>query len=112
MFRVFADNHHFAVSLDDLALFADGFDGRSDLHDFYLLKISALLGAPCDTTLCQVVGRHLNRHFIAGQNPYEIHAQLAGNMGLDLMSVLEFHNEGRVGKHFLDDAFEFQYIFF
>ena len=30
--RVFADNHDFALALDDLALFAHGLDTRSDFH--------------------------------------------------------------------------------
>ena len=29
---VFADNHDFALALDDLALFAHGLDTRSDFH--------------------------------------------------------------------------------
>ena len=32
-----ADHHDFAVSLDDFALVAHGFDGRSDFHNFYLV---------------------------------------------------------------------------
>jgi len=34
---VLADNHDLAISLDNLALFADGFHRRSDLHCISLL---------------------------------------------------------------------------
>ncbi len=37
--RVLADDHDFSVSLDHLALFADGLDGSSDFHD-----LSSLFG--------------------------------------------------------------------
>jgi hypothetical protein len=40
---VLADNHHLAVAFDYLALFTDGFDGRSDLHDNYLLRLICAL---------------------------------------------------------------------
>ena len=33
MLGVLADDHHAAFAADDLALFADGFHGRLDLHD-------------------------------------------------------------------------------
>ena len=32
MLGVFADNHHAALALDDLALFADGLHRRTDFH--------------------------------------------------------------------------------
>ena len=32
MLGVFADNHHAALALDDLALFANGLNGRSYFH--------------------------------------------------------------------------------
>ena len=33
VFGVFANDHHAAFALDDLAFFSDGFHGRLDLHD-------------------------------------------------------------------------------
>ena len=36
---VVADDHDAALALDDLALFAHGFHGRSDFHFFFLLKV-------------------------------------------------------------------------
>ena len=41
MLRVFTNNHDFALALNDLALFADGLDGRSDFHGKYLLVFDA-----------------------------------------------------------------------
>ena len=38
MLGIFADNHHAALALDDLALFADGLHRRTDFHRCYLLK--------------------------------------------------------------------------
>ena len=45
MALVFGTNYHdFAVSLDDFALVAHGFDGRSDFHDdIYLFVIFEFL---------------------------------------------------------------------
>jgi hypothetical protein len=37
MLGVFANNHDFALALDDLALLAHGLHGRSHFHDQYLL---------------------------------------------------------------------------
>ena len=32
MLRILADDHYFTMSLNDLALFADSFDGRLNFH--------------------------------------------------------------------------------
>ena len=42
MLGVFANDHDFALALDDLALFAHGLDGRSYFHNF-LPPVSLLL---------------------------------------------------------------------
>ena len=42
MLRVFTNDHDFALALNDLALFANGLDGRSDFHWKYLLLSDAL----------------------------------------------------------------------
>ena len=39
MLRIFADDHHATLALNDLALFTDGFYGRSDFHDAASLPI-------------------------------------------------------------------------
>ena len=38
MLRIFADDHHAAFALDDLALLADFLHRRSDFHKEYLLR--------------------------------------------------------------------------
>jgi hypothetical protein len=35
---VFANDHNAALALDDLAILADGFDGRPDFHGFSSLR--------------------------------------------------------------------------
>ena len=48
---VLANNHDFALALDDLALLAHRLHGRSYFHLFYLL-----LGSPGDSAAVQVIG--------------------------------------------------------
>ena len=105
MLRVLADNHDLALAADDLALLADRLNRWSYLHD--ILPPSKILvgwdtgkpatagarvtyapppafgslGTPSDTTAGQVVGRHLDRHFITRKNTDVIHPKLPGNMG-------------------------------
>ena len=40
---VFADDHHPAVTTNDLAFVADFLDGGVDLHEFYLFSLSSYL---------------------------------------------------------------------
>ena len=68
MLGIFTDNHDFTLALDDFALFAHGLHGRSDFHYEYLL-----LTSPCDPAAGDVVGRHLHRDLIAGENPDKVH---------------------------------------
>ena len=89
MLRVFTNNHDFALALNDLALFADGLDGRSDFHWKYLLVSGArfLLGAPSDSALCQIIGRHLDCNVVTGDDSDIVRSQLAGDMCKDHMAV-------------------------
>ena len=49
VFGVFADDHHAAFALDDLAFLTDGFNGRLDLHDAEPpSSLGALFRAPGD----------------------------------------------------------------
>ena len=105
---VLADDHDFALALNDLALFAHGLDGRSDFH----LSASLLLASPGDAAACQVIRRHLNRDLVARENSDEVHPELSGNMCENDMSVSDVHLEHRVGQGFDDRALEFNYIIF
>ena len=109
MLRVFADDHDFAFSLDDLALLADLLDGWFYLHCGAAPSVARSRGSfrtPCDASLCQVVNRHFNGHAVTGQYLDIIHSQLAGNMRCHHMSVRELDPEARVRERFHDHAFK------
>lgn len=95
MLRIFADHHYLALALDDLAFFANLFNGWLYLH---FITIPFLFGAPGDASLGQVIRRHLDRHLITGQNPYIIHSELARNMGNYDMSVRQLYTEFCIRK--------------
>ena len=86
---VLANHHNTAFAANNLALLAHGLHGRSYLHKFVTFLSAfcvldfagrGLFAAPGDPATGQVVGRHLHRDLIAGQNPDEIHSELSGNM--------------------------------
>lgn len=85
MLRVFADDHDFAFSLDDLAFLADLLDGWFHLHCLYHTFLAIWIAAPTsgrsgsfrtprDASLGQVVDRYLNGHAITGQYLDIIHS--------------------------------------
>ena len=76
MLGVFADNHYFAFSLYDLALFADLLYGWFNLH-FIIPTLSLLLCTPSNTSLSEVVNRNLNSYAVTGQNSYIVHSKLS-----------------------------------
>ena len=73
MLGVFADNHYFAFSLNDLALFADLLNGWFNLH-FIIPTLSFLLCTPSDTSLVKVIYRHFNGYAVTGQNSDIVHS--------------------------------------
>ena len=113
MLGVFANNHNTALALNDLALFAHGLDGRSYLHTVNLhLRTMSLLTSPCDSAAGQVIGAHLNRDLVAGEDLDKVHPELAGNMSQDDMASADIHLEHGVGQGFYHRAFEFDHIVF
>src|SRR5712691_4843579 len=64
-----------------------------------------------NTTLGQIVRRHLDQHFIAGKNADAVLAHAAGGMGDDLMFVFELDPEGGVRKQLRHDTRELQELF-
>ena len=104
---VLADNHNLTLALDDLALLAHGLNGRSDFHLFYLL-----LASPDDAAAAQVIGRHLNGDFVAGEYPDKIHPELAGNMRQNDVAIADIYLEHGVGQGFNYRALEFDYVVF
>src|SRR3954453_18657565 len=81
---VLADDHHGAVAPDDLAVVAPRLDGRSDLH-----QVPRLLQAIRDPTPGEGVGRQLDADPVAGQDPDEVHPQLAADVREDAVAILE-----------------------
>jgi len=73
MLRVFADNHYFAFSLDDLALFADLLYGWFNLHSI-IPTLSFLLCTPSDASLIEVVYRYLYGHTVTRQYSDIVHS--------------------------------------
>ena len=108
MLGVLADDHNFALALDDLALLTHRLNGRSDFH----LNASLLLASPGNTAACQVVGRHLNSNLIAGENSDKIHPEFAGYMCQDNMPVSDVYLKHRVGQGLYNRSLEFNYIVF
>ena len=110
MLGILTDDHGLAMSLDDLALFADLFNGRFYLHGYQ--PFLNLFRTPGDTTLIQVVNRDLNGHTVTGQYLDIIHAQSAGDMSCYNMLIGQLHLEGCVRQCLDYDTFKFDYIVF
>ena len=66
----------------------------------------------CDSAAGQVIRRQLNRDFIAGQYPYEIHSHFSGDMRVNLMTIFQFDTECRVWQGLQDDAIHLDENFF
>ena len=107
MLGVLADNHDFALALDDLALLAHGLHGRSYFHLLYLL-----LASPHDAAAGDVIGGHLHRDLVAGKDPDKVHPEFAGNMRQNDVALADIHLKHGVGQGFDNGALEFDYIVF
>ena len=97
MLGVFADNHYFAFSLNDFALFANLFYGWFNLH-FITPTLSLLLCAPGYASFVEVVNRNLYGYAVTGQNSYIIHSELSRNMSSYYMLIGKLYLEDRVGQ--------------
>ena len=73
---------------------------------------AVLFRPPGDPAPGYVIGGHLDRHFIAGQDADEVHAQLAGDVGQNNMAVSDVHMERGVGQGFRDDSLQLDHIIF
>ena len=109
MFGIFADDHYFAFSLNDLAFFANLFYGWFNLHSI-IPTLSLLLSSPGYATLCQVVDRNFYGHAVARQYSDIVHSQLSRYMSRYYMPVGKLHLEGRVGECLNHDTFKFDNI--
>ena len=48
----------------------------------------------------KIIGGKLYRHLISREDFDEVHSHLSGNMGQDLVAVLQFYPEHGIGKGF------------
>ena len=97
MLGVFADNHYFAFSFNDLALFADLFYGWFNLH-FIIPTLSLLLCTPGYASLVEVVYRDLNGHAVTGQYSNIVHTKLSRYVSSHYMLIGKLYLEGRIGQ--------------
>lgn len=104
---ILADYHDFAFALNDFAFFAHGLHGRSNFHFIYLL-----LASPGYSAAGDVIGRHLNRDFVAGKYPDKVHPELSGNMCQNDVAIADIYLEHGVGQGFNYRALEFDYVVF
>jgi hypothetical protein len=114
MLGVFANDHNFALALDDLALLAHGLNGRSYFHNVLPpVSLLALLGgfaSPGDPTPCQIIRGNLDRNFVTRQDTDEIHPQLPGNMSQNNVVVSDIDAERGVGQGLNNSALQLNHV--
>ena len=96
------------MSLDDLALLADLFNGRFYLHGYQ--PFLNLFRTPSDATLVKVIDRDFNGNAVTGQYLDIIHTQLTRDVSDNDMLIGQLYLEGCVGQCLNDYAFKFNYI--
>src|SRR5580658_8980835 len=86
---------------------------RARRRGLSLARTSTILSKTIgDATLGQVVGRHLDHHFVTGQHSNAILAHFTGGMGDDDVAIGDqLHAEGRIGQQFFYNALELQQFF-
>ena len=109
MLGVFADNHYFAFSLYDLALFADLLYGWFNLH-FIIPTLSLLLCTPGYAALIEVVYRYLNSYAVTGQYSDIVHSEFSRYVGCYYMPIGKLYLEGGVRQCLYDCTFKFNYV--
>src|SRR4051795_3418612 len=106
-----ADDHHGPVPADHFAVVTARLDRRSDLHGRSTLPLS-LPDAVRDSAARQVIRRKLDPNTVTGQDPDEVHPQLAADMGENAMAVFELDREHRVRQRLDDGSFDFDRVLF
>ena len=109
MLGVFADNHYFAFSLYDFALFANLLYGLFNLH-FITPTLSLLLCTPGYAAFVEVVYRNLNGHAVTGQNSDIVHTKLSRNVSRYDVLVGKLYLEGGVGQSLYYRTFKFNNV--
>jgi hypothetical protein len=105
---IFADNHYLALALDDFALFAHGFDGRSYFHLFK----PPLFASPGYSSARQIIWRHLHGDLVTRKYADEVHTQFSGNVRQNCMTVSDIHLKRGVRQSFYHCALTFNNIVF
>jgi hypothetical protein len=115
MSRIGADDHHVAMTADDLALLADRLNAGTDLHArpawVELFTDLSLLVSIGDPTSGEVVRGEFNLYLVARKDADVVHAHLSGNMGQNLVAVFELDPKHGVWEGLGDRAFEHDRIF-
>ena len=109
MLGILADDHYFAFSLNNLALFANLFYGWFNLH-FIIPTLSLLLGSPGYTSLSKVVNGYLYGNLVSRQYSNIVHSKLSGDSSSYYVSVGKLYLEDSVGQCLNYCTFKFNYI--
>ena len=109
MLGVFADNHYFAFSLNDFALFANLLYGWFNLHSI-IPTLSLLLCTPGYASLVKVVYRHLYSYAVTGQYSDIVHSKLSRNMRRYYMAIGKLDFKGGVRQSLYYRTFKFDYV--
>ena len=107
MARVVADHADTAVATNHPALLTHLLDARSDLH-WGLLSLVPV----GDTTSGEVVGGEFHLNLVAREDTDVVHPHLAGDMGKNLVPVLQLDAKHRVRERLEDRSFKDDRIFF
>ena len=76
------------------------------------MMCNLLLTTPGNPATGQVIGTHLHRDFITGQNSDEIHSEFSGNVGQNRVAISNIYLECGVGQGFNHSALDFDHIGF
>ena len=98
--RVLTNDHDLAMSFDDLALFANFFDGRLNFHFDNLTFRKLLLLSPGDTPLRDIVRRYRDGDRVSHENSDIVHAKLTGYGSGHDVTVRQLDFEHRVRQYF------------
>ena len=72
--------------------------------------LDSLLASPGDTTMSQVVRRHLYGYLVTGQDPDKVHSELAGNVCQNGVSIADVDGEHCIRQCIGYDALNLDYV--
>jgi len=124
MLRIATNDPQDSLAFNDLAIITDPSYGRFYFHCSapYAAVIISLAARQKsdpisfipegDAAARQIIRGQLHPYFISRKDPDKIHADLSGNMGQDLMPILQFDTEHCIGQRFRNDSLDFNRFFF